>query len=247
MPAPSAPQPDLPALQIRVARRVAPGHLRRLVRSRFPELYAELMERDSPAGLVADLFLFAGNHGVLDLVVDALLQQWPGLRYEPPRFLALPSPRVIRCSALLLVLGPMQDIEPTREDLSVLAPYSSSSAHADRPPEVALPLSAPPPAPPVHKPPPRAPAPLTSLYQLQGVLRRAAAPCSRSIGGGLRLDLEVSSDDHGQWSRTSTDGFSRDLQSCLTRALERARSHRRDRFPSNDSARLVIVYPETST
>lgn len=252
MGAPLSTQLDLKALQLRIAHRIAPGQLRRLVRNHFPRLYAELLERDSPAGLVDDLFRFAENHGDTHVLVNTLVTEWPGLRHPSPIELATftAAPRATRLSSLLvLLLGPIEDIGPPHEDLSVPAPESPPAAQTDVRPDEVLPLSAALPAPKrrgtrTAPPPTPPPPPLTSLHQLRPLLRQAAAPCSREVGGGIRIDLEVSSDAQGRWSRTTTDGLYSKFHRCLTRRIEHIRTRRHDAFPANDSAPIVLIFAE---
>ncbi len=259
MGSPSSSQSSLSALQRRIVQSVDPASLRRLIRGTFPRIYAELIEQSSPEGLVDDLFRIASNHGETDAVIATLYAKWPGLRSArarplPAQIPARGSPR-IPALLLVLLLGPMEDVDPPREDLSVPAPFLSRDSPASLLPETVLPIVAPLPAPasrapdaaslrwvrlPGHRPPP----PLTSMTKLQSVLRHAVAPCAQTVGGGLYLNITVYSDDQGRWSHSAVDDFSRDLHRCLVRVLDQARVGRRDRFPSNAEARLVVIFSE---
>ena len=238
-------QMNLKELELRVSRRITPARLRRLVRSSFPRIYIELMERDSPAGLVDDLFRLAGNHGQIHALVEALLRQWPGLRHASiaDAIVRISTPRTARVSSLLLLLlGPTEDIARAREDLAVTAP-GLPLAPSEVGPEAFLPRFA---ALPAFKPlkPTPPPPPLTSMHRLQPLLKRALAPCARQAGGGFHLGLEVFSDARGRWSQTRiVGGYSSSFHHCLTRRIDGLRAGRRDKFPANDRAPIFLIYP----
>lgn len=243
-----APRPDLDRdLKQRIADSVAMSELRLLVRRELPELFKHLPSDVHTADTVVhETFQLAANHGAEQALRLALQRRWPGL--FAPRFVyaligtgrSLLLAAQITTGGLALLLGlAMAAPGPTHEpDARSAVPTPLPGTCLDTR-AIATVIDLPKLRPETGED--LRPLTRRSLSSLTRPLSDALAGCGLA---GAHIEVVVTVDAGGVWSRSELPGQSNATRACIVPAVERLRlRHTSTRYPAGAHTRLEIVVP----